>query len=107
MARDKTWLQNQKDGNRAALAEVEAKRLIGTFVGGFAVVGYRSRAGVLGAYLELQNRRDFDPELNRHFDQVFLGKLDGTKFPNGSLGFWVDADRVIRPEPIHTIWGVF
>lgn len=103
---EKSWLQHQKDGNRQALAEVEARSLIGTYQGGFLVVGYRSRAGVLGAYRFLSQRRDYDPELRRHFDQVQLGKLDGTPFPNGSPGFWVDIDKVIRPEPIHTIWGV-
>lgn len=101
-----TWLSHQKAANRQALAEVEARRLIGTYQGGFLVVGYRSKAGVLGAYRLLSQRRDYDPELRRHFEQCQLGKLDGTPFPNGSPGFWVDIDRVIRPEPIHTVWGV-
>lgn len=101
-----TWLSHQKTANRQALAEVEVRRLIGTYQEGYLVVGYRSRAGVLGAYRLLGERKDWDYELGKHFDQVQLGKLDGTPFPNGSPGFWVDLDRVIRPEPIHTIWGV-
>ena len=103
---EKSWLQHQKDANRQALAELEARRLIGTYRDGFLVVGYRSKAGVLGAYRFLSQRRDYDYELGQHFEQVQLGKLDGSPFPNGSPGFWVDIDRIIRPEPIHTVWGV-